>query len=116
MPTQTSGFKGGLLDLLGVDPPPVSQSMELMRKEHSDVKEGFGTSTQYFTTSNYGGNSTTTQAEYLHVVDPENAPPVPRESSNGEAVSFRERKPFEFYVKNMGALIATSFAKIPGVT
>ena len=111
---QVAGFKGGLHGLLNEDPPPVSVSMALMREEHCNVMIGFGKSDEYFVTSNYGGNRTNARDEFLHVVDPDSAPPVPKESKDGAAVSFREKIAFSYFVKNMSLLIAQSFAKIPG--
>ena len=74
---QVAGFEGGLCGLLDQDPPPVSLSMKLMREEHFNVTAGFGKSDEYFLTTNYGGNRTNAKNELLHVIDPDNAPPVP---------------------------------------
>ena len=40
---------------------------------------------------------------------------VPKETKDGNAVSFREKIAFSYFVMNMSLLIAQSFAKIPGI-
>ena len=40
---------------------------------------------------------------------------MPKESKDGEAVSFREKIAYSYFVKNMSLLIAQSFSKIPGI-
>jgi hypothetical protein len=106
-----SDFRGGLYKLLGFR--PASAALAAMENEHCAKVAGFGASDVEFVTSNYGGNTTTPQVEWLHVVDPERAPPLRAGvDSDGVDLGLREKVPLAEFRVHMLVKIQSAFNKI----
>jgi hypothetical protein len=104
-------FHGGLRGLLGRALQP--EMFDAMEKEHCAKQHGFGASRTVFTTTNYGGNETTPINEWLHVVDPEHAPPLPKGmDQNGRDLGTREKIPWQEFRSGMIEKLQHSFTEI----